>query len=67
MSKRYSKMITLNFSEEEIQRLKYEKDFNPSMRIRKRLYVIISKMSDRMSNEKTVALSIAIATALVTG
>lgn len=44
-------MLTLNFSEEEIQRLKYEKDFNPCMRIRKRSHAVYLKMSHKMSNE----------------
>ena len=45
-------MLTLNFSEEEIQRLKYEKDFNPSARIRKRSHAVYLKMSYNMSNEE---------------
>lgn len=44
-------MLTLNSSEEEIQRLKYEKDFNPSVRLRKRSYAVYLKMSQMMSNE----------------
>lgn len=44
-------MLTLNFSEEEIQRLKYEKNFNPCARIRKRSHAGYLKMSHKMSNE----------------
>lgn len=44
-------MLTLKFSEEEIQRLKYEKDFNLCSRIRKRSHAIYLKMSHEMSNE----------------
>jgi transposase len=49
-------MLTLNFSEEEIQRLKYEKDFNPGARMRKRSHAVYLKMSHRMSNEQIGSL-----------
>lgn len=45
------KMLTLNFSEEEIRRLKNEKDFNPCVLIRKRSHVVYLKMSHKTSNE----------------
>lgn len=44
-------MLTLNFSEDEIQRLKYEKDLNPSTRLRKRCYVIYLRMNHNMSTQ----------------
>lgn len=36
-------MLTLNFSDDEIQRLKYEKDFNPCPLKRKRAFVVFLK------------------------
>lgn len=45
-------MLTLKFSEEELQRLKYEKDYNPCARIRKRMSVVYLKMIFNKSNEE---------------
>lgn len=42
-------MLTLNFSEEEIQRLKYEKDFNPSARMHNK--IARSLLKDELPHE----------------